>query len=141
MPVFCSIFGYMCFSGLDLFVDATFACAPHPFYQCLIIVIYDHSTSSYVPIVYMLMSHKTEALYWHAFSQLVVLSNWKIDVRTYCSDFEPALMKELDIAFKGYGGVSSISNSVGVSISYKSVSCPRKSRKRPCYLGIWIFCV
>ena len=68
-------------------------------------MIYDHSTSFYVPIVYMLMSHKTEALYWHAFSQLVVLlSNWKMDVRTYCSDFEPALMKELDIAFKGYGG-------------------------------------
>jgi hypothetical protein len=72
--------------------------------ECLIIMIYDHSTSSYVPIVCMLMSHKTEALYWHAFSQLVVLSNWKIDVRTYCSDFEAALMKELDIAFKGYGG-------------------------------------
>jgi hypothetical protein len=56
------------------------------------------------PSFYMLMSHKTEQLYWHAFNQLVALSDWRINVRTYCSDFEQALMKELNIAFKGDGG-------------------------------------
>ncbi len=87
-----------------MFVDATFSCAPHPFYQCLIIMVYDHCTSSYVPILYMLMSHKTEQLYWHASNQLIALSDWRINVRTYYSNFEQAMMKELDNAFKNEGG-------------------------------------
>ena len=67
-------------------------------------MIYDHSTRAYVLIIYMLMSHKTEQLCWHAFNQLVVLFDWRINVHTCCSVFEPALMNKLDIAFKGDGG-------------------------------------
>ena len=107
-------------------MDATFSCAPHPFYQCLIIKIYDHSTSSYMPILYMLMSHKTEAL--HAFSQLVVLSNWKIDVHMYCSDFEAALIKDLNFAFKGYGGIH-------VGCFYHLKQCWRKFLLKQCELS------
>ena len=46
----------------------------------------------YVPIMYILMTAKTQALYWHAFSQLVVLSKWKLNVNTFTSDFKRALM-------------------------------------------------
>ena len=41
---------------VDLFIDATFDCCPHPFYQCLIIMVYDPTTSYYVPVLYCLMT-------------------------------------------------------------------------------------
>jgi hypothetical protein len=51
------------------------------------------------------MTHKNKALYWHAFNQIVAISDWKIKVRSYCSDFKVSLMKQLHIAFGGgYGG-------------------------------------
>ncbi len=46
---------------VDIYVDATFEpCVPYGFYQCLIVVVLDNQTSSYVPVVYALMSHKNE---------------------------------------------------------------------------------
>ncbi len=46
---------------VDIYVDATFKpCVPYGFYQCLIVVVLDNQTSSYVPVVYALMSHKNE---------------------------------------------------------------------------------
>jgi hypothetical protein len=82
--------------GLDVFVDATFDSAPHPFSECLIFMIYDHSTSNYVPILYILMTSKCMEAYWHAFNQIVAISEWQIRVRTYCTDFEIAMMKQMD---------------------------------------------
>jgi hypothetical protein len=89
---------------LDVFVDATFDCTPHPFLQCLIFMIYDHSTSSYVPILYALMTSKCTEAYWHVFNQIVAISQWTIKVCTYCTDFEVAMMKEMDVMFGGPGG-------------------------------------
>ena len=44
---------------VDLYCDTTFQpCCPANFYQCLIVMIYNHSTSSFVPILYALMTHK-----------------------------------------------------------------------------------
>jgi hypothetical protein len=90
---------------LDIFVDTTFSCCPTPFYQRLILMLFDHITSLYVPLLYVLMTHKNEALYWHAFNAIRAISEWKIKVRSYCSNFEVSLMKQLDIAFgKSFGG-------------------------------------
>ena len=38
-------------------------------------------------------------MYWHAFNQVVVVSNWKIKVGTYTSDFEKGMMNQLKIQF------------------------------------------
>ncbi len=68
-------------------------------------MLFDHVTSLYKPLLYLLMTHKNEALYWHAFNAIVAISEWKIKVRLYCSDIEVSLMKQLDIAFGGsFGG-------------------------------------
>ena len=48
-----------------IYIDETFdPCTPHPFYQCLIVMVFNPSTSSYVPFIYTLMTHKYAELYW-----------------------------------------------------------------------------
>lgn len=80
-PMRIMIFAYPSLLGLlqgegDIFVDATFKpCTPCGFYQCLILMVYDNQTSSYVPIVYALMSHKNETLYNQVFLQLKCMTN------------------------------------------------------------------
>ena len=90
---------------VDIFIDPTFSCVPAPFYQCLIIMVFDPSTSHYLPVVYALMTHKVQELYWQMFNQLIVLTKWKMQVRTYTSDFELAMMNMLELHFgKNAGG-------------------------------------
>jgi hypothetical protein len=84
---------------VDLFIDATFSCVPAPFYQCLIIMVFDPSTSHYLPVVYALMTHKVQELYWQMFNQLIFLTKWKMQVRTFTSDFELAMMNTLELLF------------------------------------------
>ena len=48
---------------VQLFIDGTFRIVPVPFYQCLVIMAHDHGNSIYVPLMYVLMSGKTEWLY------------------------------------------------------------------------------
>ena len=50
----------------ELFIDGTFKIVPRPFYQVLVIMCYDQQTRVYVPIMYILMTGKTERLYRHA---------------------------------------------------------------------------
>jgi hypothetical protein len=59
-----ALLGMLKIPALDVFVDATFNCCPNSFYQCLIFMIYDHATSSYVPILYALMTSKCKEAYW-----------------------------------------------------------------------------
>ena len=73
--------------GLHLYMDATFDCCPDPFYQCLIIMIYEPTCSHYVPVMYILMTNKNETSYWHAFNQVIVQSRWTLIVSTYTTDF------------------------------------------------------
>ena len=103
-PILIMIFGNPGLSGmlktpgLDVFVDVTFDCTPNPFLQCLIFMIYDNSTSNCVPILYILMTSKCMEAYWHAFNQIVAISKWQIRVRTYYTDFEIAMMKQIWIS-------------------------------------------
>jgi hypothetical protein len=93
---------------VDIYTDAMFApCTPNQFYQCLIIMVYDSQTSSYVPVIYALMTHKVTELYGHVFSQINTLMQEKMKVRTYTSDFERALMNMCELHFgKKVGGVT-----------------------------------
>jgi hypothetical protein len=90
---------------VDLFIDATFSCAPTPFYQCLIMMVFDPSTSHYVPVIYALMMHKCQELYWQVFNQVFFLTKWKMRVRTFTSNFEQAMMNMLELLYgKNAGG-------------------------------------
>ena len=65
---------------VDFYIDATFdPCTPHPFNQCLIVMVFDPSRRSYVPVIYTLMMHMCTELYWQVFNQFKVLTQnkWK----------------------------------------------------------------
>ena len=55
---------------MQIFVDATFACVPSPFYQCLIVMVFDQSLEIYIPVMYILMTGKTQECYWQAFTYI-----------------------------------------------------------------------
>ena len=83
----------------DAFVDATFDCAPAPFYQCLILMVFDPQTGVYLPVAYILMTHKLEELYRHAFHMITVMSDWKFNPRSITYDFERAIINAAKISF------------------------------------------
>lgn len=70
-----------------MFVDATFYCVPAPFYQVLIVMVFDSALGIYIPVAYILMTGKTEECYWQAFNWL---TSEVQDCRPYCVgvDFE-----------------------------------------------------
>eukprot|EP00956_Cyclotella_meneghiniana_P009729 scaffold13469_cov37-Cyclotella_meneghiniana.AAC.1 len=64
------LFTLLAARALDLFIDATFSMTPHPFYQVLIIMVHDCQTDLYVPVIYALMTHKCEDLYYTSLKPL-----------------------------------------------------------------------
>ncbi len=62
------------YGDVHIFVDATFACTPHSFFQCLIIMVFNPSTSAYIPVIYTLMTHKFNKLYMHVINKDKVLT-------------------------------------------------------------------
>ena len=81
-----------------MYVDATFACVPNPFYQLLIVMVFDVSLKIYIPIMYILMSGKTEECYYQAFTYI---RGEVPDCDPYCVgvDFEPAFFNAVDLFF------------------------------------------
>ena len=51
---------------VQVYIDGTFRIVPNSFYQCLIVMVFDVQAEIYVPVTYVLMTSKTESLYWHA---------------------------------------------------------------------------
>jgi hypothetical protein len=60
--------------NVHIFVDATFTCAPHPCHQCLIIIVFNPRTNTYIPVIYTLMTHRFEELYMHVINEVKVLT-------------------------------------------------------------------
>jgi hypothetical protein len=79
---------------VDLFMDDTWDCTPAPFKQTYIIMVHDQQTGKYVRVITILMTHFNHYLYWEALTRVVVLSDWKLDVGSYTTDFECAVMNE-----------------------------------------------
>lgn len=77
----------------SLFIDGTFRSAPKPFYQCVIVMVYDKATSAYVPVFYVLATGKTEWMYSHIFSCISLATERKLDPAYVTCDFEKALHK------------------------------------------------
>ena len=83
---------------MQAFFDATFACVPHPFYQLLILQIWDVSLNIYLPVIYILMTGKTEQCYQQAFDYI----KWEVPgFEPYSGglDFELAFFRTAKKAF------------------------------------------
>ena len=68
------------FVQVQMFVDATYGIVPHPFYQCLIIMVFDMARRIYIPCAWVLMTGKSSECYWQVF-------NW---LTTACPDLDPS---------------------------------------------------
>ena len=58
-------------------------------------MVFDDQTGLYVPVVYILMTHKNDELYWEAIARIPVLVDFKLDCHSFTSDFESALINNL----------------------------------------------
>ena len=71
---------------------------PVPFYQCLIVMVFDAARKVYVPVAWILMSGKTEECYWQAFNWLTSAVE-DIDASYIGVDFERAFFTQLGTHF------------------------------------------
>ena len=60
---------------------------------------FDNTTGVYVPILYILMTKKTEEYYLHAIHCLMVVSDYKLKPNSITCDFERALMNAFRTKF------------------------------------------
>ena len=82
-----------------LFIDATFAVVSKPFYQCLIVMIFDDTLQIYIPILYILMTNKSQKMYRNALEWIFKLSGRRINPQTVTCDFELALINAIQGIF------------------------------------------
>lgn len=75
----------------DIFLDGTFRCVPSQFHQCFIVMAFDRATNSYVPVLYILMTGKTQEMYWMALDYVIILSKWTLEPDWVTCDFELAI--------------------------------------------------
>ena len=62
-------------------------------------MVFDVQTEVYVPVMYVLMTSKTEALYWHVMHWVIVTSGWKMDPFSVTCDFEKGLINAVKQQF------------------------------------------
>ena len=54
---------FQCIGGNQkVFINGTFKIVPKPFYQCLIVMVFDNQTDVYVSVFYILLTSKTEKI-------------------------------------------------------------------------------
>lgn len=78
-----------------ILVDGTFRTAPHGFYQ--VVVIHGCVLGKYYPLVYILMTNKTESLYKSAFHKVLKLTLMRPEF--IITDFERALINAIEACF------------------------------------------
>ena len=81
-----------------MLVDATFNIVPHPFSQCLIIMIFDASHQIYIPVAWALMTGKTSECYWQVFNWITTTVQ-ELDPSYIGVDFERAFFSNVSIHF------------------------------------------
>ncbi|KAK1930446.1 hypothetical protein P3T76_014117 [Phytophthora citrophthora] len=75
-----------------LFIDGTFRCVPRPFYQCVVVMVFDNATDLFVPgFFYTLCSAKTQDTYWYLMEVINVAADDKIQPSVVVCDFEAVL--------------------------------------------------
>ena len=61
--------------NVQIYIDGTFKICPFPFYQCMIVMVYNGQTDSYVPIFYILLQGKTAFEYSMALHYVCAATN------------------------------------------------------------------
>ena len=78
-----------------IFIDSTFKVCPQPFYQLLVIRVYDIIHNSFHTVVFALMTNKTRFLYMKVLIMLKInfkkLKKENLDIRVCHCDFDEAL--------------------------------------------------
>ena len=91
---------FRCFGGnRKIFIDGTFKIVPKPFYQCLIVMVFDAQTDAYVPVFYILLTSKTEKIYGHALRLMNESAGNKMNPASVTCDFEKGLHNAILAAF------------------------------------------
>lgn len=90
---------------VDLFADATFRVVPSDYYQLFILMAYLRRWNMFVPIWYVLMSHKEFEVYDRGLDGIVRSARGtsafqKLEADSVMTDFELAEMKACEINFK-----------------------------------------
>jgi len=81
-------------SSFQWFLDATFKVAPRGFQQILNIIVYLPNLKIFYPVSHIIMTHKTQELYWHAIQHLKITAEFlgfNLTPTLIMGDFEPAL--------------------------------------------------
>ena len=76
----------------DIFIDGTFRVVPAGFYQCVVIMALDLTSSEYVPTVWALLSGKSENMYCTLLHEIVVLLDYQWMPSICVCDFERGLL-------------------------------------------------
>ncbi|KAF4141523.1 MULE transposase domain-containing protein [Phytophthora infestans] len=82
-----------------LFLNGTFRCVPRPFYQCVVMIVFDNATDLFVPVFYTLCTSKTQVTYWHLMEAVNVAADDKIEPSMVVCDFEVGLQKAAQVQF------------------------------------------
>ena len=84
---------------VHLFGDATFRCCPKPFEQCYILMVFDKGTMTFVPVMYILMTGRTEDCYFHALHMVLHEADWCLDPASFGLDFEMGEINAVNCQF------------------------------------------
>ena len=87
---------------IQMYFDGTFCCAPDPFKQCLIVMIYAAREHKYIPLMWILLTGKTSHCYNEAISWVsrCLPGGLCPDVAFGGTDFEPAFFGAVKIFFR-----------------------------------------
>ena len=77
--------------NVQIYIDSTFKVCPFPFYQCLIVMVYNGQMDSYVPIFYILLPGKTAFKYSMSLHFVCVATNCKLQPTIVTVDYEKGL--------------------------------------------------
>lgn len=81
--------------NLDCYIDGTFDCTPKPFYQTVMLMVMDRRTGSYVPVFYLLLQGKAEAVYRAAWKLISDAVDGGFEPSTVHCDFELGMNSNL----------------------------------------------
>lgn len=83
------------YSSLNLYFDGTFKCVPHPYYQLLVLMVFDVACSLYIPVFYILTTSKTQWTYWTVLNEILISCEMKLEASFVHCDFEKAMMNAI----------------------------------------------
>jgi hypothetical protein len=83
------------YKRLNLYFDGTFKCVPYPFYQLLVLMVFDSASNLYIPVFYVLTTSKTQWTYWTVLNEILISCEMQLDASFVHCDFEKAMINAI----------------------------------------------